>query len=172
MNPPMPASPDELFAYLDSLGVAHQTVRHPPVFTVGEARALRGQVAGGHTKNLFLRDKRGALFLVVAPEDAAIELKSLHRLLGASGRFSFGAAEVMGETLGVEPGSVTPFAVINDKAGRVTVILDAALMVHDVLNFHPLVNTATTTIPRAGLLKFLEATGHHPRIEAVSAGPA
>ena len=164
-----PVSPDELFAYLDSLGIAHQTVRHPPVFTVEEARALRGQVPGGHTKNLFLRDKKGALFLVVAPEDAAIELKSLHRLLGASGRFSFGSAELMRETLGVEPGSVTPFAVINDKAGRVTVILDAAMMAHDLLNFHPLVNTGTTTISREGLLKFLEATGHRPRIEAVSA---
>ena len=167
----MPASPDELFAYLDSLGVAHQTVNHPPVFTVEEARALRGKIAGGHTKNLFLRDKKGALFLVVAPEDAVIELKSLHRRLGASGRFSFASAELLRETLGVEPGSVTPFAAINDKAGRVTVVLDAAMMGQDVLNFHPLANTATTTIPRDGLLKFLEATGHRPRIEAVSAVP-
>jgi Ala-tRNA(Pro) deacylase len=163
-----PASPDELFAYLDNLGIAHQTMTHPPVFTVGEARASRGEAIGGHTKNLFLRDKKGALFLVVAPEDAAIELKSLHRLLGASGRFSFGSAELMRELLGVEPGSVTPFAVINDKTCRVTVVLDAALMAHEVLNFHPLVNTGTTTISREGLLKFLEATGHHARIEAVS----
>jgi Ala-tRNA(Pro) deacylase len=168
----MPASPDELFAYLDSLGIAHRTVSHPPVFTVEEARALRGQVAGGHTKNLFLRDKKGALFLVVAPEDAAIELKSLHHLLGTSGRFSFGSAELMSETLGVEPGSVTPFAVINDKAARVTVILDAAMMTEEALNFHPLRNTGTTTISREGLLKFLEATGHRPRIEAVSAEDA
>jgi len=169
----MPAcSPDELFAYLDSLGIAHQTVRHPPVFTVEEARALRGQVPGGHTKNLFLRDKKGALFLVVAAEDAAIELKSLHRRLGASGRFSFGSADLMRETLGVEPGSVTPFAVINDKAGWVTVILDAAMMAHATLNFHPLKNTGTTTISREGLLKFLEATGHRPRIEAVAAAPS
>ena len=86
----MPASPDDLFACLDRLGIAHRTVRHTAVFTVEEARALRGQVAGGHTKNLFLRDKKGALFLVVAPEDATIELRALHRLLGASGRFSFG----------------------------------------------------------------------------------
>jgi Ala-tRNA(Pro) deacylase len=168
----MPASPDELFAYLDSLGIAHRTVSHPPVFTVEEARALRGRVAGGDTKNLFLRDKKGALFLVVAPEDAAIELKSLHRLLGTSGRFSFGSAELMSETLGVEPGSVTPFAVINDKAARVTVILDAAMMTEEALNFHPLRNTGTTTISREGLLKFLEATGHRPRIEAVSAEDA
>ncbi|HMK70353.1 MAG TPA: prolyl-tRNA synthetase associated domain-containing protein [Xanthobacteraceae bacterium] len=163
-----PVSPDDLFVYLDSLGIAHQTVRHPAVFTVEEARALRGKIAGGHTKNLFLRDKKSAVFLVVAQEDAAIELKSLHRLLGASGRFSFGSADLMRETLGVEPGSVTPFAVINDKAGRVMVVLDAAMMAHDVLNFHPLVNTATTTISREGLIKFLEATGHRPRIAAVA----
>ncbi|MGD0026678.1 MAG: prolyl-tRNA synthetase associated domain-containing protein [Xanthobacteraceae bacterium] len=168
----MAASPDELFAYLDSLGIAHKTVTHPPVFTVEEARALRGKVAGGHTKNLFLRDKKGATYLVVAPENAVIELKSLHRLLGASGRFSFGSAELLREMLGVEPGSVTPFAVINDKAFRVTVVLDAAMMAHGVLNFHPLVNTGTTTISREGLLKFLEATGHHPRIEAVSGAAA
>jgi Ala-tRNA(Pro) deacylase len=164
-----PASPDELLAYLESLGIEHRTVTHPPVFTVEEARASRGEAVGGHTKNLFLRDKKGALYLVVAPEDATIELKSLHRLLGASGRFSFGSAELMRELLGVEPGSVTPFAVINDKSRRVTVILDAGMMAHDVLNFHPLVNTGTTTISREGLVKFLEATGHHPRIEAISA---
>ena len=168
----MPASPDELFAYLDNLGIAHRTVSHPPVFTVEEAQALRGQVAGGHTKNLFLRDKKGVLFLVVAAEDAAIELKSLHRLLGASGRFSFGSAELLRETLGVEPGAVTPFAAINDQAGRVTVILDAAMMAHQVLNFHPLANTKTTTISREGLLKFLHATGHPPRIEAIAGAPA
>jgi Ala-tRNA(Pro) deacylase len=171
MKPPMPASPDDLFAYLDSLGIAHQTVSHPPVFTVEESRTRRGAIAGGHTKNLFLRDKKGTAFLVVALEAAVIELKSLHRLLGASGRFSFGSAELLRELLGVEPGSVTPFAIINDKACRVTVVLDAAMMAHGVLNFHPLVNTGTTTISREGLLKFLEATGHLPRIEAVSACP-
>lgn len=166
----MPAcSPDQLFAYLDGLGIAYQTVQHAPVFTVEEARTLRGKLAGGHTKNLFLRDKKGALFLVVAAEDAAIELKSLHRRLGASGRFSFGSAELMRETLGVEPGSVTPFAAINDHAGRVIVVLDAAMMREPTLNFHPLVNTGTTTISRDGLLKFLKATGHPPRIEPVAA---
>ena len=166
----MAAAPDELFAYLDRLGIDHKTVRHRPLFTVEESRALRGQIPGGHTKNLFLRDKKGAAFLIVALEDAAIELKSLHRRLGASGRFSFGSAALLGELLGVEPGSVTPFAAINDTAGHVTVVLDAAMMAHDVLNFHPLRNTATTTISRDGLVKFLEATGHTPRIEPVS-GP-
>ena len=168
MKPLMPASPDDLFAYLDSLGIAHKTVTHLAVFTVDEGRELRGAIPGGHTKNLFLRDKKGTAFLVVALENAGIELKSLHRLLGATGRFSFGSAELMRELLGVEPGSVTPFAAINDTTGRVTVVLDAAMMAHDVLNFHPLVNTGTTTISRQGLLEFLEATGHSPRVEAVS----
>jgi Ala-tRNA(Pro) deacylase len=103
----MPATPDDLFAYLDRLGIAHATVVHAPAFTVEQARALRGQIAGGHTKNLFLKDKKDALFLVVALEDAAIELKSLHRRLGASGRFSFGSAELLRATLGVEPGAVS-----------------------------------------------------------------
>jgi Ala-tRNA(Pro) deacylase len=167
---PMPpaCSPDELFAYLDSLGIAHQTVTHPPMFKVEDGRTLRDRVAGGHTKNLFLRDKKGIVFLVVAPAEAAIELKSLHRRVGASGRFSFGSAELLREMLGVEPGSVTPFAAINDKSGQVTVVLDATMMREPTLNFHPLINTGTTTISRDGLLKFLEATGHRPRIEPVS----
>jgi Ala-tRNA(Pro) deacylase len=164
----MVASPDDLFAYLDTLGIPHKTVTHPAVFRVDEARGLRGAIPGAHTKNLFLRDKKSAAFLVVALEDAAIALKSLHRRLGATGRFSFGSAALLHELLGVEPGSVTPFAAINDKALRVTVVLDAAMMAHPVLNFHPLRNTGTTTISRQGLVKFLEATGHTPRIEPVS----
>ena len=168
----MPASPDELFALLDQLGIAHSTVTHPAVFTVEEARSLRGRIAGGHTKNLFLKDKKGVLFLVVAPEEAQIELKSLHRRLGAGGRFSFGSAELLREALGVEPGAVTPFAALNDTAGRVTVVLDAGMMQHARLNYHPLVNTMTTTIGRDDLVKFLEATGHVPRIAPVAEGPA
>lgn len=164
----MPASPDELFAYLDRLGIAHTTVKHPPLFTVEQSQALRGQIPGGHTKNLFLKDKKDALFLVTAPEDSVIELKSLHRLLGASGRFSFGSANLMLETLGVTPGAVTPFGVINDTEGRITVVLDTALLDHATINCHPLVNTMTTSIPREGLVGFLEATGHPPRIMSVA----
>jgi Ala-tRNA(Pro) deacylase len=164
----MPATPEDLFAYLDRLGIAHRTVRHPPLFTVEESRALRGQIPGGHTKNLFLRDKKDALYLVSASEDAVIALKSLHRMLGASGRFSFGAAELMRATLGIEPGAVTPFAAINDTARRVTVVLDAAMMAAPLLNFHPLANTMTTSIARDDLVRFLEETGHSPRILAVS----
>lgn len=170
----MPATPADLFAALDRLGIAHCTVTHPPLFTVEQSRALHAEVPGGHTKNLFLRDKKGAVFLVVALADAAIDLKGLHRVLGASGRFSFGSAELMMELLGVTPGSVTPFGVINDAGGRVAVVLDAAMMEHAVLNYHPLDNTMTTTIARDDLVKFLEATGHPPRIVAVAApaGPA
>jgi Ala-tRNA(Pro) deacylase len=164
----MQATPQDLFAFLDRLGIVHSTVSHPALFTVEQSQVLRGQIPGGHTKNLFLRDKKGAFYLVVAQEDAVISLKDLHRRLGASGRFSFGSAEAMDELLGVVPGSVTPFAAINDTAGRVTVVLDRAMLVNDVLNFHPLVNTMTTSISRDGLIKFLAATGHEPRIEAAS----
>jgi Ala-tRNA(Pro) deacylase len=169
----MPATPEDLFAFLDRLGIVHTTVSHPALFTVEQSRALRGKIPGGHTKNLFLRDKKGAFYLVVAQEEAAIALKDLHRRLGASGRFSFGSTEAMGELLGVVPGSVTPFAAINDTSGEVTVVLDHAMLINDVLNndvlnFHPLVNTMTTSISKAGLIEFLAATGHEPRIEAVS----
>jgi len=164
----MAATPADLFAFLDRLGIAHPTVSHPPLFTVDESQALRGQIPGGHTKNLFLKDKKGALYLVTALEDAAIELKSLHRRLGASGRFSFGTAEQLREALGVEPGAVTPLAAMNDTGNLVTVVLDRALMAHSVINCHPLRNTMTTSLARDDLVMFLEATGHRPRIEVVA----
>ena len=167
----MAATPDQLFAALDALGIKHATVKHPPVFTVEQAASLRGEVPGGHTKNLFLRDKKNTLFLVVALEDALIDLKGLHRTLGATGRFSFGSADLLQEVWGVTPGSVTPFGAINDTQGRVTVVLDAEMMEHDTLNYHPLLNTMTTSLSRDDLVKFLESTGHVPRIEKIS-GPA
>ena len=165
---PMSKSPDQLFAALDSLGIKHSTVKHPPLFTVEQSRSLRGQIPGGHTKNLFLRDKKYAIYLVVVLEDADIDLKGLHRRLKADGRFSFGSADLLREVLGVEPGAVTPFGAINDTEGRVTVVLDSAMMEHETLNYHPLVNTMTTSINRDDLVRFLESTGHIPRIERVS----
>jgi len=164
----MPSTPGDLFAFLDRLKIPYSTVSHPPLFTVGQSRELRGTIRGGHTKNLFLRDKRGACYLVVASEDAAIDLKGLHRRLGASGRFSFGSADALREVLGVEPGSVTPFAAINDVAGKVVVVLDSAMLAHELLNYHPLINTMTISISRDGLITFLKACGHEPRIETVS----
>jgi Ala-tRNA(Pro) deacylase len=164
----VPATREDLMARLEGLGIATTTVDHQPVFTVEEAQGLRGSIAGAHTKNLFLKDKKDALFLVVAPEDAAIELNHLHRRIGASGRLSFGRPELLMETLGVAPGSVTAFAAINDTAGRVAVVLDKALLAEGRINCHPLVNTATTTIAADDLLAFLRATGHEPAILAVS----
>ena len=160
----MAKTPTELTDYLARLGIAATTVEHAPVFTVEEAQALRGTVPGAHTKNLFLKDRKDRLFLVVAPEDAALELKQLHNLIGASGRLSFGKPDLLMETLGVTPGSVTAFGVINDAGRRVTLVLDASLARSDVINCHPLVNTATTTIATADLMKFLRATGHEPLI--------
>jgi Ala-tRNA(Pro) deacylase len=164
----MPATPHDLFAELNRLGIAYRTIEHPPLFTVEQSQALRGKIPGGHTKNLFLKDKKGALFLVSALEDAAIELKSLHRLLGAGGRFSFGSAELLRATLGVEPGAVTPLAAMNDRDRRVSIVLDAELMRYDIVNCHPLVNTMTISMGPADLLRFLEATAHRPRIEPVA----
>ena len=163
----MPATPDDLFAFLDRLGIKHTTVTHPPLYTVEQSQALRGTIPGGHTKNLFLKDKKNAVFLVVAPEDARVDLKTLHHKLGAS-RFSFGSAALLEELLGVTPGAVTAFGAINDTAARVNVVLDAGLMQHETINCHPLVNTMTTSINRDDLVKFLEATGHTARIERVA----
>ena len=163
----MPASRADLAACLERLGIDTVTVEHPPLFTVEESRALRGAIPGGHTKNLFLKDKKDRVFLVVAEEDAEIDMKSLHKRID-SGRLSFGKPELLAELLGVIPGSVTPFGAVNDAACRVAVILDTALMRHDRLNFHPLENTATTTIGRDDLLTFLRHTGHEPQILSVS----
>jgi Ala-tRNA(Pro) deacylase len=160
----MAATPEDLAAYLRDLGIETRTVTHPPLFTVGESQALRGQIPGAHTKNLFLKDKKDALFLVVAPEEAEIDLKHLHRRIGAASRLSFGRAEILMETLGVGPGSVTAFGLINDREGRVTPLVEAALLTASVVNCHPLTNTATTSIKPQDLLAFIRATGHEPQI--------
>jgi Ala-tRNA(Pro) deacylase len=163
----MPKNRTELFAFLAGLLIETRAVEHPPLFTVEQSQALRGEIAGGHTKNLFLKDKKDQVFLVVAGEDADIDMKSLHKRIG-SARLSFGRPELLLDLLGVIPGSVTPFGVVNDERGVVTVILDETLMRHELLNFHPLENTATTTIGREDFVTFLEAAGHRPRILAVS----
>jgi Ala-tRNA(Pro) deacylase len=163
----LPATRQDLFAYLADLGIETNTVEHPAVFTVAESSKLERELPGGHTKNLFLKDKKGAQFLVVALGHARIDLKTLHKRLGCD-RLSFGRPELLMEALGVPAGSVTPFALINDKARRVTVILDADMMRHQRLNYHPLENTATTNIAREDLVAFIRACGHEPRIVAVT----
>ena len=163
----MPASPEDLLAYLTNLGVETKTIDHPPLFTVEDSRTLRGEIPGGHTKNLFVKDKKGRLFLLVLGEETLIDLKRAHEKIGAQGRVSFGSAELLEEVWGVKPGAVTPFGAINDRQGRVTVVLDEAMMRCERLNFHPLVNTRTTGLNSADLVKFLRATGHEPLIAAL-----
>lgn len=152
-----------LLARLDDLGLDTSTVEHPPVFTVEEAKALRGELPGSHIKNLFLRNKKGAMWLVTCLEDRDIDLKQLGQTLGA-GRFSFGSAERLMQYLGILPGAVTPFAVINDRTGAVAMVLDKALMDCDLVNCHPLVNDKTTALSSADLLTFLEAEHHGPEV--------
>ncbi|MEE2526488.1 prolyl-tRNA synthetase associated domain-containing protein [Hyphobacterium sp. HN65] len=159
----MPATRQDLFALFDELGIAHATTDHEPVFTVEEGEAIKADLPGGHTKNLFLKDKKGRLVLVSALGDSVIRVNRLHRLLGAQ-RFSFAREEILYEALGVRPGSVTAFALMNDRDGQVAFVLDRALLEHDPVNFHPLSNDATTAIARDDLLKFARATGHEPVI--------
>jgi len=152
-------SPQLLFARLDELGLAHRTVEHEPVFTVEQAKKHRGVLPGHHIKNLFLRNKKEAMWLVVALEDRAIDLKRLGEVLGAD-RLSFGSPDRLRRQLGVEPGSVTPFSVINDLDSQVTLVVDRGLAEGGPVNAHPLTNTMTTAISFADLRRFFEATGH------------
>lgn len=162
----MPASPDDLMTLLDRLGIATTTVEHPPLHSVAESRDLRGQIPGAHTKNLFLKDKKGGLFLITAEETTVINLKRAHTLIGATGRVSFGKPELMMETLGVLPGAVTAFGLMNDTTGRVRFALDATLVAHDKINCHPLVNTRTTTLATSDLIAFVRSTGHEVHVVA------
>ncbi len=168
----MAATPEDLFARLDALGIRVTTHRHPPLFTVDEAKALRGDLPGGHCKCLFLKDKKGALWLVVTLEDRRVDLKTLECRVGAGGRFSFGRPDLLREALGVEPGAVTPFALMNDAAGRVGVVLDREMLEFELLNYHPLVNDATTAIAPRDLLAFIAACGHQPVVVDFEATPA
>ncbi len=165
----MPITRSELFEFLDKLQIAHKTVEHEAAHTVEQAQTIRtalthqGALPGGHAKNLFLKCKKGSLWLIVAQENTSIRLNHLHKLLGC-GRLSFASAELMEEVLGISPGSVTPFALINDKAQSISLVLDEQLMKEARLNFHPLDNRATTTISREGLLAFVKECGFTPKI--------
>jgi Ala-tRNA(Pro) deacylase len=156
-------TPEQLFAHLDALGIEHRTYSHPRVFSVAEAAALRGSLPGGHCKSLFLKDKKGGFWLAVMLEERRVDLKKLAALLAAP-RFSFGNAVDLFKTLGVRPGSVTPFALVNDVEHIVSPVLDAAMLEQDPLNYHPLENDRTTAVSPADLLRLLDASGHVPRI--------
>ncbi|MGQ9370864.1 prolyl-tRNA synthetase associated domain-containing protein [Azospirillum sp. ST 5-10] len=160
---PLPTSPEQLLARLAELGIPAVTHQHPPLFTVEESKALRGELPGGHCKNLFLKDKKGLYWLVVALEDAPVALNGFDKVIG-SARLSFASAERLWEVLGVRPGSVTPFALINDRERRVGVVLQQAMLEHDPLNYHPLANDRTTALRPADLLRFIRACGHEPRV--------
>ena len=153
----------ELLARLAKLGIAATTHRHAPAFTVEQGNQVWAGIPGIHCKNLFLKDAKGRLWLVCAPADCRIDLKTLPALIG-SARLSFGSADRLRDALGVEPGSVTPFALVNDTGRRVGVVLDAWMMAQDLINFHPLRNDMTTTLAPAGLMRFLGDTGHQPLV--------
>lgn len=165
----MPRSRAELMAFLEGLGIETTTHEHPPLFTVEDSQALRGEIPGGHTKNLFLKDKKDNVFLLTVDEHAEIDLKTIHARIGGSGRVSFGKPELLMELLGVKPGAVTVFGLINDTGGRVTAFLDAGLMENTLINGHPLTNEATTSIGRDDLVRFVEATGHAANILKLTA---
>lgn len=157
------ASPGDLFDRLDGLGISYVTHTHPPLFTVEDSKAHRGEMPGGHCKNLFLRDKKGVMWLVVVQEDRRIDLKALGRHLGAN-RISFASADRLLSVLGLTPGAVSPLALINDTECVVRPVLDASLLKYDPLNYHPLVNDQTIALAPADLIRFIEACGHSPEI--------
>ena len=154
---------DSFLAWLEGNGIDHVTLDHPAVFRVGEGDDFKARLPGAHTKNLFLKDKKDRLWLISARQDTAIDLKRLHRVIG-SDRLSFGSAELMVETLGVTPGSVTAFGLINDAHRRLTFVVDRRLWEAERVNFHPLTNTATTGVDQAGFRRFLEAIGIAPLV--------
>ena len=166
----MPLTRAELLARFAELGIETTTHDHPAVFTVAESREIKHAIPGGHSKNLLLKDKKGRVFLVTAEADAAIDLKTIHDKIGANGRVTFGKADLLMDLLGVIPGAVTPFGVVNDTGLAVTMVIDAPLLDHEIVNFHPLENTATTSIHRDDLVRFLTAIGHPPLIVKVSDG--
>ena len=169
---PDPATPEDLFAFLDAHAIAHSTLQHPAVFRVDEGHEIKAALPGAHTKNLFLKDAKDQLWLICALGETRIDLKTLPAVIG-SARLSFGREPLLYEALGVTPGSVTLFALINDQAHRVRLVLDKALLDHELVNFHPLSNTATTTISRQGMVRFLAELSVRPLIVdfAAATGP-
>lgn len=159
---PAKASEDDLYAFLETLGVRWTRHGHPPLFTVEESQALRGELPGGHCKNMFLKERKGGYWLAVCLEDRAIRIKHLEKAAGAK-RLSFGDEAALWDLLGVRPGAVTPYALINDREARaVRLILDRQMLEHEILNFHPLHNEATIAISTGDLMRFFAATGHEP----------
>jgi Ala-tRNA(Pro) deacylase len=158
-----PVTPEQLFERLRALGIATRTVTHAPVFTVEEARRVRGDLPGAHTKSLFLRDKKGAMWLVTCREDRLVDLHELADRIGAR-HLSFGSPARLMQYLGVIPGAVSPFAVVNDSGRSVRMVLDRAVLAAGTVHLHPLDNARTTAIAAGDLLRFLAAEGHEPEV--------
>ena len=155
---------EQLFRRFDELGIEASTVSYPSHRTVEEGKKLRGEMRGTFTKNLLLKDKKGRLFLIVAHEDRELNLKSLHSRIGASRSLRFASADQMHDVLRIVPGALTPLAVLNDKEGLVTVVVDAELKDTEQLNFHPLVNTESTGISADELIVFIRSCGREALI--------
>ncbi len=157
-----PTSPDELLAILDQLDITHTTIKHLPMFTVAESKKLRTTVTrGSYTKNLFLRNKKGSMWLITCSEDTRLYLPSLAARLQA-GRLSFASADHLMKYLGVTPGAVSPLALINDSIGSVSFVIEEKLLRQPMIHLHPLINTQTTRIATRDLLRFVRHTGHPP----------
>ena len=155
-----PKTSEDLFLFLESLVIQTTTIRHPPLFTVADSQALRGEIAGAHTKNLFLKDKKDNFFLLTVEEEASVDLKAVHHAIGAASRVSFGSPAALADLLGLTPGAVSAFGLINDAGHRVRFFLHQELAEAEMVNCHPLTNEATTTIRADDLRRFAEATGH------------
>jgi Ala-tRNA(Pro) deacylase len=166
----MPATRDELFLRLAELGIETSTLPYPAHRTVEEGKALRGEMPGTFTKNLLLKDKKGRLFLVVAQEDSVLDLKTLHARVGGQGRLGFAAPDQVRDLLGVEPGAITPFGLINDTGQAVAPVIEAALLASERLNFHPLEQSGSTSIRPDDLLRFVRACGHMPACVVLADG--
>ncbi len=162
-KPDLPTTPDQLIALLDELHLRYEIFHHEPIFTVAEGEHLKKNIPGLHCRNLFLRDKRKKMFLIVAANETAIDLKKLQLMLGCD-RLSFGSPERLWQYLGIRPGSVCPFCIINDRAGEVEIYLDKFMMEADLVNYHPLDNAMTIGLTPEDLIKFIEHTGHKARV--------
>ena len=156
-----PAQPGELFAFLNHLRIEHFTVEHPPFFTMGDGDLWHGKIPGMRCKNLFLKDKRGKIWLALVPGDKRVDLAKLEKW-GNAPKLSFGKPELLLEVLGLRPGSVTPFGLLNDTARKVTLIIDEDVHASEWVNFHPLHNAASTALRTEDLLRFVRTLGYEP----------
>lgn len=166
--PPLPTTPDQLFAILDELEIKYEVFNHKPIFTVAEGLDMERNIPGLHCRNLFIRDKKGKMFLVVAANETKVNMKELQTKLEC-GRLSFGSHDRLWQYLGIRTGSVCPFCIINDKAGDVEIILDEYMMNAELVNYHPLDNSMTMGLTPQDLIKFIKHTGHEPRTMDIAA---